>query len=107
MKPLKMLVIIPFLGMASLGYAGDTADAAVGGGLGGALGGALGSEIGGRNGAILGSAVGAAAGTAIATDGNNQGHEHVRDEHVHSYSGEGTYHPQRFCPPGQGKKGNC
>ena len=48
-------------------WAGETADAMLGGAVGGALGAAVGSELGGRNGAIVGGAIAGATGTAITT----------------------------------------
>jgi outer membrane lipoprotein SlyB len=86
--------------------AGDKVEAAVGGAAGGAIGAVIGDELGDRNGAIVGAAAGAAIGTAIATSdhdsGNDSGKEHsavlvVSDDHP----------DERFCPPGQAKKGRC
>jgi uncharacterized protein YcfJ len=87
-------------------YAGDTLDAAIGGGLGGAAGAAVGNEIGGRQGAIIGGAVGAAAGTAITTDGDHDHDGRRRYVEYPRYDG-GHHHGGHFCPPGQAKKGNC
>lgn len=55
------------LSLPAVLWAGETADAMLGGALGGALGAAVGSEIGGRNGAIVGGAIGGATGSAITT----------------------------------------
>ena len=94
-----------------------TLDAAIGGAVGGAVGGAIGAEVGGRDGAIVGAGLGAATGAAINTrDSDSDGGEHYPDgdqhdghhEH-HDYSNDGPAHPHgnRFCPPGQAKKGRC
>lgn len=103
-KILSRYIALLALVLAAPAYAGDTLDAAIGGGLGGAAGAAVGNEIGGRQGAIIGGAVGAAAGTAITTDGDR---DHRR-RHVEypAYDG-GHRHGGNFCPPGQAKKGNC
>jgi len=85
----------------------STLDAAIGGGIGGAAGAAIGNEVGGREGAIAGSALGAAVGTAINTDGhmpktssyNKPSYEDEEPRHGHPHD--------RFCPPGQAKKGRC
>ncbi len=102
-KPSRYIALLG-LALAAPVYAGDTLDAAIGGGLGGAAGAAVGNEIGGRQGAIIGGAVGAAAGTAITTDGDH-GHDHHR-RYV-EYPDYGGHHHGHFCPPGQAKKGNC
>ena len=85
-------------------FAGDTLDAAIGGGLGGAAGAALGNEVGGRNGAIVGGAVGGAVGTAITTrDDHHDGRRYVdRSDYDDDH-----HHRGHFCPPGQARKGNC
>lgn len=93
------------LALAAPVYAGDTLDAAIGGGLGGAAGAAVGNEVGGRQGAIIGGAVGAAAGTAITTDGNRN-YDHRR-RYVEYPDYDGGRRHGHFCPPGQAKKGNC
>ncbi len=100
------------LALAAPAYAGDTLDAAIGGGLGGAAGAAIGNEVGGRKGAIVGGAVGGAVGTAITTDGDR--HDHDRDHYDgrrvrydDDYYDGGHRHRGHFCPPGQAKKGNC
>jgi len=82
--------------------AGDKVEAAVGGAAGGAIGAVIGDELGDRNGAIVGAAAGAAIGTAIATSDDDSGRDHsavvvVNDDHP----------DERFCPPGQAKKGRC
>ena len=82
--------------------AGDKVEAAVGGAAGGAIGAVIGDELGDRNGAIVGAAAGAAIGTAIATSDDDSGRDHsavvvVSDDHP----------DERFCPPGQAKKGRC
>ncbi len=92
------------LTLAAPVYAGDTLDAAIGGGLGGAAGAAVGNEIGGRQGAIIGGAVGAAAGTAVTTDGHR---DYDRRRYVEYPNYDGGHHHGHFCPPGQAKKGNC
>ncbi|MGE0811390.1 MAG: glycine zipper domain-containing protein [Immundisolibacter sp.] len=99
------------LALAAPVYAGDTLDAAIGGGLGGAAGAAIGNEVGGRKGAIVGGAVGGAVGTAITTDGNDH-HDHDRYDgrrvrYDDDYYDGGHRHRGHFCPPGQAKKGNC
>jgi len=85
-------------------YAGDKAEAAIGGAAGGAIGAVIGDEIGGRNGAIVGAAAGGAIGAAIATDDDDHHHHRreretivVVDDHPHGH----------FCPPGQAKKRRC
>ncbi|MDD3650528.1 glycine zipper domain-containing protein [Immundisolibacter sp.] len=100
------------LGVAAMAsaHAGDTLDAAIGGGLGGAAGAAIGNEVGGRSGAIVGGAVGGAVGTAITTDDDR--HHHDRHDYVeypaHDYDHDDHHHHRgHFCPPGQAKKGNC
>jgi hypothetical protein len=99
------------LALAAPVYAGDTLDAAIGGGLGGAAGAAIGNEVGGRSGAIVGGAVGGAVGTAITTDDDDHGHHDRYDgRHVRyddDYRDGGHHHHGHFCPPGQAKKGNC
>ncbi len=94
------------LALAAPVYAGDTLDAAIGGGLGGAAGAAVGNEIGGRQGAIIGGAVGAAAGTAITTDGDRD-YDRRHVEYPHYDDGGHRHRHGHFCPPGQAKKGNC
>lgn len=103
-----MLCVLPLF--ASVAIAGQTTDAAVGGGLGGAVGGALGSEIGGRNGAIIGAGVGAAAGAAINTpsDSKSDSHHHESEQQYRRYEDhQGDDRRGHFCPPGQAKKGKC
>ena len=96
------------LALAAPVYAGDTLDAAIGGGLGGAAGAAIGNEVGGRSGAIVGGAVGGAVGTAITTDGNDHhDHDGRRVRYDDDYYDDGHRHSGHFCPPGQAKKGNC
>ena len=99
------------LALAAPAYAGDTLDAAIGGGLGGAAGAAVGNEIGGRQGAIIGGAVGAAAGTAITTDNHHHRDYDYRRRYVEypdrEYDYDDHHHRGHFCPPGQAKKGNC
>lgn len=92
--------------LAAPAYAGDTLDAAIGGGLGGAAGAAVGNEIGGRQGAIVGGAVGAAAGAAITTDSDRDYDRRRRYVEYPDYD-SGHRHGGHFCPPGQAKKGNC
>jgi hypothetical protein len=95
------LGVIALLGTAPA-MAGETMDAAIGGGLGGAAGAALGNEVGGRDGAIIGGALGAGVGAAIATDGHDHdGYERPRRVYYDDH------HRGHFCPPGQAKKGNC
>ena len=107
---MKSLLVFLSLSATSLGaVAGDTADAALGGGIGGALGAAIGNEVGGRDGAILGGAVGAAAGTAVTTR-DQRDHDRDYDYARRRYDDDrGSYRKSRghFCPPGQAKKGNC
>ena len=93
------------LALTGVAQAGDTLDAAIGGGLGGAAGAAIGNEVGGRQGAIIGGAVGAAAGTAITTD-DERDSDHHRYVEYPSHAGP---RPSggHFCPPGQAKKGAC
>ena len=82
--------------------AGDKVDAAVGGAAGGAIGAVIGDELGDRNGAIVGAAAGAAIGAAIATSGDDY------DERKSTVVVIDNGHPdERFCPPGQAKKGRC
>jgi outer membrane lipoprotein SlyB len=110
MMNLKTLIAATTLALIPLSsLAGDTVDAAIGGGVGGAIGAAVGNEVGGRDGAIVGGAIGAATGAAITTDDDHDDHgdhrqtEDTRYIHVESQSqGRGN-----FCPPGQAKKGNC
>lgn len=106
-KPFRYIALFA-LALAAPVYAGDTLDAAIGGGLGGAVGAAVGNEIGGRQGAIIGGAVGAAAGTAITTD-NDRDHDYDGRRRYVEYPdyGSGHRHGGHFCPPGQAKKGNC
>lgn len=94
--------------VSQAGADSSAVDAAIGGGLGGATGAVIGNEIGGRDGAIVGGALGAAVGTAITTDDSSNhskpaSHYYQRD--VRYIDGPPTYN--RFCPPGQAKKGNC
>lgn len=109
--PTRYLAVLA-LALAAPVYAGDTLDAAIGGGLGGAAGAAIGNKVGGRQGAIVGGAVGGAVGTAITTrDGNHHDHDgydgrRTRYEDDDYYEG-GHHHHGHFCPPGQAKKGNC
>ena len=107
---MKSLLVFLSLSATSLGaVAGDTAEAALGGGIGGALGAAIGNEVGGRDGAILGGAVGAAAGTAVTTR-EQRDHDRNYDYDRRRYDDDrGSYRKSRghFCPPGQAKKGNC
>lgn len=104
-KPSRYIALFA-LALAAPAHAGDTLDAAIGGGLGGAAGAAVGNEIGGRSGAIIGGAVGAAAGTAITT---NDDHDHDGRRRYVEYPNHdgGRHHRGHFCPPGQAKKGNC
>ncbi|MEA3220789.1 glycine zipper domain-containing protein [Immundisolibacter sp.] len=106
-KPFPYIALFA-LALAAPVYAGDTLDAAIGGGLGGAAGAAVGNEVGGRSGAIIGGAVGAAAGTAITTD-NDRDHDYDGRRHYveYPYRDDGHHHRGHFCPPGQAKKGNC
>ncbi len=106
-KPFRYIALFS-LALAAPVYAGDTLDAAIGGGLGGAAGAAVGNEVGGRQGAIIGGAVGAAAGAAITTD-DDRDHDHDGRRRYVEYPeyGDGHHHGGRFCPPGQAKKGNC
>lgn len=97
---------------ATTAHAGDTLDAAIGGGLGGAAGAAIGNEVGGRRGAIVGGAVGGAVGTAITTDRDRDRDRHHHDgrryvEYPDYDDGYRHGHRGHFCPPGQAKKGNC
>lgn len=106
---MKSLLVFLSLSATSLGaVAGDTADAALGGGVGGAIGAAIGNEVGGREGAILGGAVGAATGTAITTKDHRE-RDRDYDRRRYDYDDRGSYRKSRghFCPPGQAKKGNC
>ena len=105
MKIPSRYIALLALALAAPAYAGDTLDAAIGGGLGGAAGAAVGNEIGGRQGAIIGGAVGAAAGTAITTDRDR--HHDDRHRYVEYPEYNGGHHRGHFCPPGQAKKGNC
>jgi uncharacterized protein YcfJ len=112
MKTIKACCIA-LLGVAALtsAHAGDTLDAAIGGGLGGAAGAAIGNEVGGRSGAIVGGAVGGAVGSAITTDNDRHHHHDGRryveyPEYEHDYD-DHHHHRGHFCPPGQAKKGNC
>jgi hypothetical protein len=107
--PTRYLALLA-LALAAPVHAGDTLDAAIGGGLGGAAGAAIGNEVGGRKGAIVGGALGGAVGTAITTDGDRD--RHHRDgrryvEYPDYDDGYGHRHRGHFCPPGQAKKGNC
>ena len=106
-KPSRYVALFALaLALAAPVHAGDTLDAAIGGGLGGAAGAAVGNEVGGRSGAIIGGAVGAAAGTAITTDDDH--HHDGRHRYVeYPYDDGGHRHGGHFCPPGQAKKGNC
>lgn len=104
---LYALGLITLLGTAPA-FAGDTVDAAIGGGLGGAAGAAIGNEVGGRDGAIIGGALGGGVGAAITTDGHD---DHDRYERPRRVYYDDDYGHRRggghFCPPGQAKKGNC
>jgi len=84
----------------------STLDSAIGGGIGGAAGAAIGNEVGGREGAIAGSALGAAVGTALNTDGEPKHGSSKRNRYYDESPSNGHPH-QRFCPPGQAKKGRC
>lgn len=75
-------------------HAGNTLDAAIGGGLGGAVGAALGNEIGGRNGAILGGAVGGGVGAAITTP-RREARREVRYVYEHD-RGRPRYYKKRY-----------
>lgn len=102
---IRALGLITALGAAPV-FAGETLDAAIGGGLGGAAGAAIGNEVGGRDGAIIGGALGGGVGAAITTDD----HDHDRYERprrVYYDDDYGHRHGGHFCPPGQAKKGNC
>lgn len=79
----------------------STLDAAIGGAVGGAIGAAVGNEVGGREGAIIGGGIGGATGAAVATDGELDHHDGSAKVYVE------PSHSQKFCPPGQAKKGNC
>jgi len=96
-----IMAIIPLCGIA----ADDTLDAAIGGGVGGAIGAAVGNEVGGKDGAIVGGAIGGATGAAIATDGDDH-EDHHRGDDPDQYHTVSHGH-DKFCPPGQAKKGNC
>ena len=107
---MRRLLVVLAMVTAGAGTAnGDssTLDAAIGGGIGGAAGAAIGNEVGGREGAVAGSALGAAVGTALNTGakipvGSSSPAPYYRDDeprHGHPH--------QRFCPPGQAKKGRC
>jgi len=76
----------------------STLDAAIGGGLGGAIGAAIGNEVAGKEGAIIGGAIGGGTGAAVTTEGDLPKHKSISIESPKS---------QKFCPPGQAKKGNC
>jgi hypothetical protein len=106
--PIRYVALLG-LALAAPVFAGDTLDAAIGGGLGGAAGAAIGNEVGGRNGAIVGGAVGGAVGTAITTDRDGHHHDGRRYVEYPDYDDDyGHYHHRgHFCPPGQAKKGNC
>ena len=102
------LILFAFaVGSAAVANAGNsTLDAAVGGGIGGAAGAAIGNEFGGREGAIAGSALGAAVGTALNTDARPD--RRSTDVRRSNYKTPSNGHPHnRFCPPGQAKKGRC
>lgn len=88
-------------------FAGDTVDAAIGGGLGGAAGAAIGNEVGGRDGAIIGGALGAGVGAAVTTDGHDHDRHDGRRRVYYDDHYDGHRHGGHFCPPGQAKKGNC
>ncbi len=110
MKMKSLLVFLALSTTSMVAVAGDTADAAIGGGIGGAIGAAIGNEVGGRDGAILGGAVGAATGTAVTTrDHRDNDRYHDRRRHDVYYEDRGPHRNARghFCPPGQAKKGNC
>ena len=102
MKYRTIAIVLLILGGGQQVQAGDKVEAAVGGAAGGAIGAVIGDELGDRNGAIVGAAAGAAIGAAIATsddDDNKQKSDVVVVD---------TGHPtERFCPPGQAKKGRC
>jgi uncharacterized protein YcfJ len=95
------------VGSAAAANGGNsTLDAAIGGGIGGAAGAAIGNEVGGRDGAIAGSALGAAVGTALNTGA--QPKHRSSDMRRYYDAPPSNRHPhQRFCPPGQAKKGRC
>lgn len=98
------IVLALVLGPAAVGADGSTIDAAIGGGLGGAAGAAIGNELGGRDGAIVGGALGGAVGTAL----NTESEPRQRPSHTDYYrSSPPPAHNDRFCPPGQAKKGRC
>ena len=113
MKMIRITLLAVATVCAGPAIAGDlTLDAAIGGAVGGAVGGAIGAELGGRDGAIAGAGLGAAAGAAINTTDSNDDHRRRGDrdryEDHHDYESDGTHHPgNRFCPPGQAKKGRC
>lgn len=93
-------------------FAGDTLDAALGGGLGGAAGAAVGNEVAGRDGAIIGGALGGAGGAAITTSGDDHHHDRYRhdDDHYRHYDRDDRRHDYRGghgCPPGLAKQGRC
>ncbi|HBX59624.1 MULTISPECIES: glycine zipper domain-containing protein [unclassified Methylophaga] len=93
-------LILGLLVSSSIAIADDssTLDAAIGGAVGGAIGAAVGNEVGGRDGAIIGGGIGGATGAAVNTteDGNSTHRTYIEPRSS-----------QRFCPPGQAKKGNC
>lgn len=103
--PTRYLALLA-LALAAPVHAGDTLDAAIGGGLGGAAGAAIGNEVGGRQGAIIGGAVGGAVGTAITTDDDRHHRDGRRYVEYPDYD-DRHHHRGHFCPPGQAKKGNC
>ncbi|TNF87839.1 MAG: glycine zipper 2TM domain-containing protein [Gammaproteobacteria bacterium] len=102
MKYWNVFTVLAFALAAQSTYAGDKVEAAVGGAAGGAVGAVIGDELGDRNGAIIGAAAGAAIGAAIATSDDDAG----KDRAAVVVVSDG--HPDdRFCPPGQAKKGRC
>jgi hypothetical protein len=109
-KPLILLAAF----VAGPAAAGETLNAAIGGGAGGAVGAAIGNEVGGRQGAIVGSAIGAAVGTAVATDEPKRPAKvyapppEAAPAHVYHRHPVSGGHPHYYhCPPGQAKKGRC
>lgn len=75
----------------------STVDAAIGAAIGAAVGAAVGNEVGGKEGAVLGGGIGGATGAAVATDSEPSSAKAYIE----------PSHSQKFCPPGQAKKGNC
>jgi len=115
----RHLAAATLLTIASTTAAADdqSLDAALGGALGGGLGALIGNELGGRNAAIVGGALGAGAMTAVTTDEPRREYrdyrgyrEPARYERRYRYDDDHWRRHHRrshFCPPGQGKKGNC